>query len=403
MKKLLSLFLAAVIICAVPCFGVLAASVSTEYESDDMLQALPTSGVTEMTGLPDINSKATVLMEQYSGEVIYKDNADEHLPIASVTKIMSLILVMEAIENGQLTLDTGVTASAHAASMGGSQIWLKEGEVMTVDELLRATCVASANDATVALAEAVAGSEEGFVDKMNGKAKALNMKNTSFKNASGLDEDDHYSSALDVALMSRELLKHDLIKKYTCVWMDALRDGQSQLVNTNKLIRYYEGCTGLKTGTTSKAGSCLSASAQKGGLSLICVVLGCPSSKERFAAASKMLDYGFCNYTYEQIEIEKELLSDVAVTKSVNNTVKVAVASNDKLLLKRGAKAKVEKKVNLPQSVEAPVSAGDILGTVDFYLDGKKIGSAEICAAEDAKRLDFLTALSLLYKNLLLN
>ncbi len=403
MKKLLSLFLAAVILCGCPYFGVCAASISTEYESEDIFDALPVSGVTEMTGLPDINSKATVLMEQYSGEIIYKDNAEEHLPIASVTKIMSLILVMEAIENGQLTLETQVTASSHAASMGGSQIWLKEGEVMTVDELLRAVCVASANDATVALAEAVAGSEEGFVDKMNEKAAKLNMKNTSFKNASGLDEDNHYSSAFDVALMSRELLKHDLIKKYTCLWMDALRGGQSQLVNTNKLIRYYEGCTGLKTGTTSKAGSCLSASAQRDGLSLVCVVLGCSSSKDRFNAAAKMLDYGFCNYTYEQIDIEPELLNDVKVTKSVKGSVKTALSGSDKLLLKRGTKSKIEKKVNLPQSVEAPMLAGDMLGTVDFYLDGKKIGSAEICAAEDAKRLDFLTALSLLYKNLLLS
>lgn len=403
MKKALSVLLAAVIICNTFVFSAGASTLSTEFESDEMLSAIPVSGVTETTGLPDINSKATVLMEQYSGAVIYEDNAKEHLPIASVTKIMSLILIMDAIKNGQLTLETQVTASSHAASMGGSQIWLKEGEVMTVDELLRAVCVASANDATVALAEAVAGSEEGFVDKMNQKAAQLNMKDTSFKNASGLDEDNHYSCALDVAVMSCELLKYELIQKYTCIWMDALRNGQSQLVNTNKLIRYYEGCTGLKTGTTSKAGSCLSASAQRDGLSLVCVVLGCPSSKDRFSAASKMLDYGFCNYTYEAIDVEPELLRDVTVTKSLKNSVKTAVSNSDKLLLKRGEKSKITKKVNLPQSVQAPISAGDNLGTVDFYLDGKKVGSAAICAAGDAPLLDFLTALLLLYKNLLLS
>ncbi|MBQ2135263.1 MAG: D-alanyl-D-alanine carboxypeptidase, partial [Clostridia bacterium] len=250
----------------------------------------------------DIKAKSVILMEVNTGKILYEDNADEALPPASITKIMSLLLVMEAIDRGDFDLQTVISASEHACSMGGSQIWLEPGESMEVDSLLKAAVIASANDATVALGEAVAGSEEGFVALMNERAKELGMINTNFVNCTGLDAEGHLTSAHDVAIMSCELIKHDLIKDYSTVWMDTLRNGESELVNTNKLVRFYEGTTGLKTGTTSTAGYCLSATAQRNGMELAAVVMGGDTSNDRFGGAKKLLDYGFANYIFSKVD-----------------------------------------------------------------------------------------------------
>ena len=253
-------------------------------------------------GTVDIRSKSVILLEQSTGEVLYSYNPDEQYPPASITKIMTLLLVMEAIDTGKITVDDMVTCSQHAADMGGSQIWLEPNEQMSVHDLLKATAVSSANDAATCLAEYVAGSEEAFVAMMNQRAQELGMKNTVFKNTNGLDAEGHLSTARDIAIMSMELLKHPKILEYTTIWMDSLRGGETQLVNTNKMIRYYDGATGLKTGTTDGAGSCLSASATRNGMTLIAVTLGSATSDERFYTAKKLLDYGFANYELANIQ-----------------------------------------------------------------------------------------------------
>ena len=256
------------------------------------LPALPAHGE-----VLEISAPAAVLMEAGTGRVLFEKNSHEARPCASITKVMTLCLTFEAIEAGQLNLSDQLSASAHAASMGGSDIWLKEGEQMSVDDLIKATVIMSANDAAVVLAENVAGSEEAFVERMNGKAQELGMEDTVFKNCNGLDEEGHITSAHDVALMSRALLTHEKITDYTLTWMDYVRDGATQLVNTNKLIRSYQGITGLKTGTTSAAGSCISATAERNGLKLIAVVLGAPSTDDRFRDAAALLDYGFAGWS----------------------------------------------------------------------------------------------------------
>jgi len=242
-----------------------------------------------------IPAKSAILMDQQSGRVLFEQNADEPVAPASITKIMTLLLVIEALEEGKISLEDKVVTSELAASMGGSQIWLEPGEEMTVDELLRAVAIASANDASVALAEHVAGSEPAFIERMNKRAAQLGMQNTRFLNCTGLDEEGHVTTARDVAIVSRELISHPMIIEYSTIWMDELRNGETQLVNTNKLVRFYPGATGLKTGTTSIAGSCLSATATRDGLSLVAVVMGAPNSDSRFAAARGLLDYGFAN------------------------------------------------------------------------------------------------------------
>ncbi|MBQ2266574.1 MAG: D-alanyl-D-alanine carboxypeptidase, partial [Clostridia bacterium] len=261
-------------------------------------------------------------MEPHTLTVLYESNCDEKLSPASITKIMSLLLVMEALDRGDITLETVVTASEHACSMGGSQIWLEPNETMTVHELLKATVIASANDACVALGELISGSEEGFVALMNARAKELGCNNTNFINCTGLDAEGHLTSAYDVAIMSSELIKHPLIKDYSTVWMDSLRNGESELVNTNKLVRFYKGATGLKTGTTSTAGYCLSATAQRDGMELVAVVMSGDTSNDRFNGAKKLLDYGFANYSFFEIEADLGDVTSIEVKKGVEGKVK---------------------------------------------------------------------------------
>ena len=369
-----------------------------EYMGEDLLTDIPEVPAVAAVGTTlDIKAKSVVLMEPYTGNVLYENNADERLAPASITKIMSLLLVMEAIENEKLTLDTKVTASEHAASMGGSHIWLEVGEEMTVDELLRASVIASANDATVALAEAVSGSEETFVALMNERAKELGMKNTTFVNCCGLDTDGHLTSGRDVAIMASALIKHDLIKKYSTVWMDALRNGKSELTNTNKLVRYYSGATGLKTGTTSKAGCCVAATAERDGMELVAVVMGGETSNERFTGAKKLLDYGFANWSFVTLTPNLGEVGEIPVLKGMEKFITADSGGGEiNLLLSKGKQEEVTQTVEINENIEAPVLTGDIIGSVKFVLDGKQVGELPVYSANTVEKVTFFNALALL-------
>ena len=401
MKKLIAVLLSTILIMSTPLY-ISANTVSMEYEGVDLqtpleenLQANATIGESLQ-----INAKSAILMEFNTGAILYESNIDEKMAPASITKIMTLILVMEALEAGKLTLQQEITASEHAASLGGSQIWLEPGEVMTVDELLRATVIASANDATVALAEAVAGSEESFVQMMNQKAKDLGMNNTKFINSYGLDADGHLTTAHDVALMSTELIKHDLIRKYSTVKIDSLRNGESELVNTNKLIRYYNGAFGLKTGTTSQAGSCLSATAERDGLTLIAVVLGSPTSKDRFSGAQKLLDYGFANYCYTEVEADTSEFSNIPVKKGTVREIIPIADEKLSVLLKKGEEDGINQTFVLEKELTAPINKGDVIGYVHVFLNEEEMGVIPIKASNSSEKLTFWICFSRLIKSL---
>lgn len=402
MKKLIILAIV-VIMAVIPCSAAAleGKTVSMEYSAPDydkpFTDFLPVASIGEAM---EINAKSAILIEPRSGAVLYEANADEKLAPASITKVMSLLLIMEAIDSGTLTLDTVITASEHACSMGGSQIWLEPNEQMTVDELLRAVVIASANDATVALGEAIAGSEEGFVVMMNEKAKSLGMNETEFKNATGLDADGHMTSAHDVAIMSAELVKHELIKNYSTVWMDSLRDGKSELVNTNRLVRFYSGAFGLKTGTTSKAGSCLSAAAERDGLCLIAVVMGSPTSNDRFNGARKLLDFGFANFSFENISADISNIGVMPVKKGTLRSVTPKAEGTIPVLMKKGGKSAITQEIELPENVTAPVKAGDIIGYVHVKYDDREIGAIPITATETSEKLTVWYALAKLYRKL---
>ena len=390
MKKAL-----AIIICILITFslsGVSAATVSSKCDISDIAVPIDSTVTDAAIGTQlDIKAKSAILMEVNTGKILYEQNADEKLPPASITKIMSLLLVMEAIDGGKMSLEDVISASEHACSMGGSQIWLEPGEAMTVDELLKAAVIASANDATVALGEQIAGSEEGFVAMMNARATELGMTNTHFVNATGLDAEGHISSAHDVAIMSAELIKHDLIKNYSTVWMDTLRDGESELVNTNKLVRFYEGTTGLKTGTTSGAGYCLSATAERNGLELVAVIMSGDTSNDRFNGAKKLLDYGFANYEYSSVSPILER-TELEIKNGVQKTVKTNAPNDFHALLKKSETSAIEQRVNLSENLTAPLKKGDIVGSVEFYLNGEVIGSVDIVTDETVNKMSFLTA-----------
>ena len=339
----------------------------------------------------DISAPAAVLMDAGSGQVLYSKAPHDVRPCASVTKVMTLILVFEALDNGSLKYGDKITSSEHASSMGGSDIWLEPGEVMTADEMIKAVVVASANDAAVALAEYISGSEDEFVRRMNEKAAALGMKDTVFKNCNGLDEDGHVTSAYDVSLMSRELIRHRDVFRYTGIRIDSLRGGKTQLVNTNKLLRSYKGITGLKTGTTSKAGSCISATAERDGLSLIAVVLGCSSGKERFKDAAKLLDYGFAGYTISKLEIPSELNTrKVRVTGGMTDETGVSVTPGKGALVEKSRQKEIQSSIRLPESVSAPVKKGDVLGEIEYKISGSPIAKYQIKAADDVEEISFL-------------
>lgn len=376
-------------------------TVSSECDISDIDVPLETETVNAAIGQTlDIKAKSAFLMEPYSGEILYESNADEVLPPASITKIMSLLLVMEAIDRGDLTLETVISASEHACSMGGSQIWLEPGEAMSVDDLLKAAVIASANDATVALGETIAGSEEGFVAQMNARAEELGMTNTKFINCTGLDAEGHLTTAHDVGLMAAALIKHPLIKEYSTVWMDTLRDGKSELVNTNKLVRFYKGTTGLKTGTTSGAGYCLAATAERDGMELVAVIMGGDTSDDRFNGAKKLLDFGFANYAFTEIAPELPADFTAELDKGVQKSVKATAEDKLGFLSQKTDKSEFTQNIVLKEELTAPLKKGDIIGMIDVFKGEEQIGTIDIIACEDVERMTFMTAFVWLLRGL---
>ena len=338
----------------------------------------------------DLSCESAILISQDTGEVLYEHNAHEKLRPASVTKVMMILLIMEEIDSGRLSYSDKIACSENASSMGGSQIWLDATEELTVDEMLKAICVVSANDCTVAMAEHIAGSEEMFVEKMNQRAKELGMNDTTFKNCHGIDEDGHETSSYDIALMSRELLKnHPEITKYTTIWMDSLRDGKSELVNTNKLIKNYQGATGLKTGSTSLALFNLSASATRENLSLIAVVMRAPTTKERFSCARKLLDYGFSNYQYKKLAEKDCEVMKVPVMKGTEAEVAVKYSDSVGKVMKKKEDGNVEQEVIINGDIIAPIQKGDVLGNVFYRVNGEEVASVELVADSSVEKLSF--------------
>ena len=338
----------------------------------------------------DLPCQAAILIDQDSGTVLYEKNADEQRPIASITKVMTLLLTFEALENGRIARDEHVPVSEHAYSMGGSQIWLEPGEKMTLDDMLKAICISSANDAAVAVAEYVGGSEAAFVAAMNEKAAALGMTNTHFENACGLDAPGHLSSARDVAIMSREMLLHHAeVADYCTIWTDTLRGGETQLVNTNKLLQRYNGITGLKTGTTGQAGVCISASAERDGLRLIAVVLGAASGEERFEAATALLDYGFAYFENVQAPLPQDAPRQIAVTHGMETAIDLEYTTPGQYLMYRGQNASLRTEIELPQNLAAPVRAGQQVGTVKVLCEEEEVDSCPILASGDVAARSF--------------
>ena len=336
---------------------------------------------------PQAEAAAAVLMEKETGALLYEQDAHDKLEPASVTKIMTLLLVMEALEEGRLALTDQIAVSAHAASMGGSQVYLKEGERMSAGELIKAVAVVSGNDAAVALAEHIAGSESAFVSRMNEKAAQLGMADTNFVNCTGLPAAGHLTSAYDIALMSRELiLRHPQVREYTTIWMDTIRDGQFQLANTNRLVRFYEGCTGLKTGFTTSALYCLSATAEREGMELIAVVLGAPTSAQRFTAAQDLLTYGFANYTLVDVR-PGQAIPPVAVSLGTSETVQPVLGESSRILVEKARLDQVSTDLRLTDAVEAPVEAGQKLGELVVTAGGETLRTIPLVAHEGVDRI----------------
>lgn len=348
-----------------------------------------------------ITAPSAVLMETSTGKILFEKNSHDQRPCASVTKIMTLLLVFEAIDSGKLSLDDTITASEHASSMGGSDIWLEPGETMSADDMIKATVVASANDAAVALAEHISGSEDAFIEQMNKRAKELKMNDTVFKNCNGLDEDGHVTSAYDVAIMSRELMKHEKIFDYTSIWLDNLRDGKTQIVNTNKLLKTYNGITGLKTGTTNDAGCCMSASAKRGDVSLVAVVLGCKTGKERFSNAAALLDYGFANISVKELKLPDDMPLELKVDGGMEKTVKLNCDSSSKVVVDKSNNVEIKTSIDLPESVTAPIKENQKLGTLTYSIDGKTVKTCDITAADSVEEVSFGSVFGVLFNSLI--
>ena len=346
----------------------------------------------------NLQSESAILLDSKTGTIMFEKNADEKLLPASVTKIMTLLLTMEAIDTGKLSLEDYIVCSGNASNMGGSQIYFKENEKLKVKDCLKAVAVVSANDVATALAEHIGGSVENFVSMMNNKAKELGMKNTAFKNPHGLDEEGHYTTARDISIMSRELItKHPKIKEYTSIWMDTLRDGTFALTNTNKLIRFYEGATGLKTGSTSKALFNLSATATRNDLELKAVVMKAPTSKIRQQEASQLLDYGFANYSNIALAKEGEVIKNIRVIKGVKENVDAVIKNNVDILCKKGEEKSITKNINLKEEINAPLKKGDVIGKVEYIKDKKVVKEANIICSETIEKITVLD----MYKKML--
>ena len=385
------------IVLAVLCLLLAVTAVLRSYA--DAVPGVQAAGVQDF----DVPCAAAVLIDEDSGTVLYEKNADERRPVASITKVMTLLLTFEALQACKIALGDIVPVSEHAYHMGGSQIWLEPGEQLTLQEMLKAICISSANDAAVAVAEFVAGSEPAFVDAMNARAAALGMTATHFANACGLDEEGHLSSARDVAVMSREmLLHHPEVREYCTVWMDTLRGGRTQLVNTNKLLKSYPGITGLKTGTTGKAGVCITASAERDGLRLIAVVLGASSGKERFEAAKTLLDYGFAHYDSAEVTLPDDAPEELPVKRGTAETTTLDYAAPERLLVPKGEGRDLQTKILLPDTLQAPVRQGSPVGSWQLLRGETVLQELPICAAQDVQALSFGYCLRYLVHTVLL-
>ena len=385
MKRIFTLLLATVLVLSLSFTSVATGKENTEATPEMLLG-----------GAPKISAKSAILMEAKTGTVLYRKNDEEALPPASVTKIMTLLLIAEGIEEGKIHLEDKVIISENAASMGGSQVFLKEGEEMTVDELLKCTVIASANDASVALAEHLSGSEEAFVRRMNDKAEELSLKGCHFENTTGLDDTvtNHTMSASDIATLSAKLIQYSFITKYSGLWQDTIRDGEFTLTNTNRLVRYYDGCNGLKTGSTDKAGYCISVSASRAGVNLICVIMGAESKEIRNEEARALLDFAFSSVAlYESPAL---VLEKIPVHKSSKESIWIK-EEGFLYLCEKGKNKSIEKIYDIPESVHAPLAMGDCIGSVKYYLDGKCIGECKIVAEEAANTLSFKEMIKLIF------
>lgn len=356
----------------------------------------------------EINAKSAILMDYNTGEIIYEKKSHDRLPPASISKIMTLLLGMEALESGKISLDDEVRISSHASRMGGSQLWLEEGEIQTVEDLFKAICLRSANDASVALAEHIAGSEMTFVKMMNDKAKELGMDNSNFTNATGLPHEDNYVSAYDVAKMSRELLKHKKIHDWLTTYMDEIKVGKKKdkiqsLVNTNRLIIDYEGTTGIKTGSTNEAGFCLSASAKRGNLQLIAVVMGCETSKIRFEESIRLLDYGFANYDSIPIGKKNEVMAKVLVHKGKDEYIEAVLEKDGYILVPKGKDTNISKEIILPEFIESPVEQGEEIGYLIVNLDGKEVDKIRLITKHSIEKANLTEMFKKVLKSLLIN
>jgi D-alanyl-D-alanine carboxypeptidase (penicillin-binding protein 5/6) len=363
---------------------------SKKLETAETSVGLNSSSATVTDNPLALDCGAACLIEQNSGLIIYDYNMHEKLRPASVTKIMSLLLIMEALDSGKIQLTDKIPCTEDAAKMGGSQIWLDVRETLTVEEMLKAICVVSANDCVVAMADYLEGSQDAFVKKMNQKAQELGMNDTTFKNCHGIDEDGHLTSAYDIAIMSRELLmNHPSITKYTTIWMDSLRDGKSSLVNTNKLVRNYNGCTGLKTGSTSIALYNLSASATRNNLSLIAVVLKAPTPAIRFSNAQKLLDYGFSNYTVTSFGKKGDVIKSVEIKKGTTSSIDAILENDAEVLISNGSNKDVTQEVKLDDTFNAPILEGQKLGEVEFSINGNVVSTVNLVANKSSDKLNF--------------
>lgn len=401
-KSLIYIISIIVIMCTI--LGTQSYATDEQYVWSEELEETSSKTVTTSSEIENENSLnlesgGAILIEQNTGKILYSYNEHQQLRPASVTKVMTILLIMEALDNGQLNLTDKIPCSENASSMGGSQIWLDTKETLTVDEMLKAICVVSANDCTVAMAEHLAGSEESFVELMNKRAKELGMNDTTFKNCHGIDEDGHLTSPYDISLMARELLtKHPSITNYTTIWMDSLRDGKSELVNTNKLIRNYQGATGLKTGSTSLALYNLAASATRDNLSLIAVIMKAPTTKIRFAEAQKLLDYGFANYSYKEFGKKGETVKELQVEKGVETTVNAVYEETASVLIKKGQEKNVTQNINLDGKISAPIEKGQKIGEVTFELDGATIATVNLIADKEVKKVNLWNVTTNLYE-----
>ena len=363
---------------------------SKKLETAETSVGLSSSSATVTDNPLALDCGAACLIEQNSGLIIYDYNMHEKLRPASVTKIMSLLLIMEALDSGKIQLTDKIPCTEDAAKMGGSQIWLDVRETLTVEEMLKAICVVSANDCVVAMADYLEGSQDAFVKKMNQKAQELGMNDTTFKNCHGIDEDGHLTSAYDIAIMSRELLmNHPSITKYTTIWMDSLRDGKSSLVNTNKLVRHYNGCTGLKTGSTSIALYNLSASATRNNLSLIAVVLKAPTPAIRFSNAQKLLDYGFSNYTVTSFGKKGDVIKSVEIKKGTTSSIDAILENDAEVLMSNGNNKDVTQEIKLDDTFNAPILEGQKLGEVEFSINGNVVSTVNLVANKSSDKLSF--------------